>query len=235
VHRWVRYEAPVMVCVAIDDYGAERVVNVVIGEELEDIRLARNAEGQPLIYDEHMELLDPNDHTAQRAAREAEDRGWPDPDEWEGGPDAAVREIARVLRLGGRVGITDITADRGRLPAELTRLAAWVACVADARPAAEYERLLEEQGLTVTTVEQHHTALDRMIGHIEARLDLLRMTARPSVPCSLPDCSSCSPPAAEPVRPNGPAAPGPTSRDREPARTSRPRWTTPDTPASRIR
>jgi hypothetical protein len=88
VHRWVRYEAPVMVCVAIDDDGAERVVNVVIGEELEDIRLARNAEGQPLIYDEHMELLDPNDHTAQRAAREAEDREWPDPDEWEGGPDA---------------------------------------------------------------------------------------------------------------------------------------------------
>jgi len=88
MRRWVRYEAPVMVCVAIDDYGAERVVNVVISEEPEDIRLARNAEGQPLIYDEHMELLDPADATAQRAVREAEDREWPEPDEWESGPDA---------------------------------------------------------------------------------------------------------------------------------------------------
>jgi hypothetical protein len=29
-----------------------RVVKVVIGEEAEDIRLARDAEGQPLVYDE---------------------------------------------------------------------------------------------------------------------------------------------------------------------------------------
>jgi hypothetical protein len=35
-----------------------------------------------------MELLDPADATAQRAVREAEDREWPEPDEWESGPDA---------------------------------------------------------------------------------------------------------------------------------------------------
>jgi hypothetical protein len=85
--RWVRYETPIMVCVAVDDEG-ERVINVVVGEDAEDIRLARNPEGQPLVYDEHMELLDPNDPTAQCAVREAEDRQWPDAVEWEGGPDA---------------------------------------------------------------------------------------------------------------------------------------------------
>jgi hypothetical protein len=85
-HRWIRYEAPIMVCVAIDAQG-ERVVNVVLAEDAEDIRLARSHDGQPLVYDERMELLNPNDATAQAALREAEDRDWPGPAEWDGGPD----------------------------------------------------------------------------------------------------------------------------------------------------
>jgi arsenite methyltransferase len=90
----------------------------------------------------------------------------------------AVREMARVLRSGGRLGITDITADRDRLPAELTTLAARVACVADARTAAEYQQLLEGEGLSILALERHDHALERMIRQIEARLELLRMTAR---------------------------------------------------------
>jgi hypothetical protein len=58
------------VCVAVDDVGDDRVVNVAIGEEAEDIRLARDAEGQPLVNDEHMELLDPGDpQHSERHAR----------------------------------------------------------------------------------------------------------------------------------------------------------------------
>jgi ubiquinone/menaquinone biosynthesis C-methylase UbiE len=91
----------------------------------------------------------------------------------------AAREMARVLRPGGRVGISDITADPPRLPAELTGIAAWVACVADARPVTEYQRLLQEAGLRVTQVEHHPHALDRMIRQISARLELLKMIARP--------------------------------------------------------
>jgi len=42
----------------------------------------------------------------------------------------AAAEFARVLRPGGRVGITDVTvAGTGRRE-ELTTLAAWVACIA---------------------------------------------------------------------------------------------------------
>jgi len=91
----------------------------------------------------------------------------------------AAREMARVLRPGGRVGITDITADPARLPAELTGVAAWVACIADARPASEYRALLEAAGLAVTSLEHHSHAMDRMIRQISARLELLKIIARP--------------------------------------------------------
>lgn len=90
----------------------------------------------------------------------------------------AIAEMARVLRPGGRLGLTDVTADRARLPEALTGLNAWVACVADARPSEEYEALLLDHGLQVRTVEQHRDAIDRMILQIAARMELLRLTNR---------------------------------------------------------
>jgi hypothetical protein len=46
MRRWVRYEAPIMVCVEIDEAGYDgEVVNVVLGNEHDDIALARDHRG----------------------------------------------------------------------------------------------------------------------------------------------------------------------------------------------
>lgn len=89
----------------------------------------------------------------------------------------AAAEFARILRPGGRVGITDVTVTKGGLPEDLRTLAAWVACIADARPLAEYAAILEGAGLRLVHTEPHDTAIARMIDEIDARLRLLRMTA----------------------------------------------------------
>jgi arsenite methyltransferase len=91
----------------------------------------------------------------------------------------AMAEMARLLRPGGRLGITDVAAHAARLPSELTGLAARIACIADARPLEQYLALAQEAGLRVVAHEPHTGALSRMIDQVEARLQLLRMTARP--------------------------------------------------------
>nr|WP_238362795.1 hypothetical protein [Actinopolymorpha pittospori] len=89
----------------------------------------------------------------------------------------AASEFARVLKSGGRLGITDVTAAPDRLPPELTTLAARIACIADACPVAEYTAILAAGGLHTVRTERHDAAMIRMIDQIEARLNLLRMTA----------------------------------------------------------
>jgi arsenite methyltransferase len=89
----------------------------------------------------------------------------------------AAAEFARVLRLGGRVGITDVTVAETGLPKELTTLGAWVACIADARSLRAYTEILTGAGLRTVRTEAHDNALARMIDHIEARVELLRMTS----------------------------------------------------------
>jgi ubiquinone/menaquinone biosynthesis C-methylase UbiE len=94
---------------------------------------------------------------------------------------AAAAEMARVLKPGGRIGITDVTLDRDRLDPELATFAGWVACIADARPAAEYCRYLERAGLEMTLVEAHDDALARMIETIDARLAAYGMINLPAL------------------------------------------------------
>ncbi|MDZ7884154.1 MAG: hypothetical protein U5N53_15175 [Mycobacterium sp.] len=88
----------------------------------------------------------------------------------------AADEFARVLRTGGRLGLADVTVAVDRLPDELTSLTAWVACIADARPLADYIAILGSAGLATRHTESHDGALLRMLDQIEARVKLARMT-----------------------------------------------------------
>jgi arsenite methyltransferase len=97
---------------------------------------------------------------------------------------AAVREIARVLRPGGRVALSDVTAEPGDLPGELRSLDAWIACIGDARPLAALADLLAANGLAVVRCERHDDALRALVERADARLRLAR-TLRSGIPAAL--------------------------------------------------
>lgn len=81
----------------------------------------------------------------------------------------AASEFVRVLRPGGRVGLSDLTR-KGDIPADLQGLLAWIACIADAQPLEDYVHYLTEAGLTVQRVEQHDDALSDMVRNIKGKL-----------------------------------------------------------------
>lgn len=81
----------------------------------------------------------------------------------------AAHEFARVLKPGGRIGLSDVTRTPGP-PGELADVMAWVACLADARPAEAYAECLTEAGFVEATIERHDHALTEMIRAIGTRL-----------------------------------------------------------------
>jgi SAM-dependent methyltransferase len=79
---------------------------------------------------------------------------------------AVLTEIARVLKPGGRIGISDVVAEDRLSPDERADRGSYVGCIAGALSKAEYEAGLEETGFERISVEFTHEVADGMHGAI---------------------------------------------------------------------
>jgi SAM-dependent methyltransferase len=75
---------------------------------------------------------------------------------------AVFREIARVLRPGGRVGITDIVAEDDLTPEQRAERGSYVGCIAGALSFAEFEAGLRAAGLVDVSVTPTHGVAEGM-------------------------------------------------------------------------
>jgi SAM-dependent methyltransferase len=70
----------------------------------------------------------------------------------------AADEMARVLRPGGRLGLTDMTVS-GPPPDDILSLLSWVACVSGAAASEDYAATLRGAGFIDFVIEDHQDAL----------------------------------------------------------------------------
>jgi arsenite methyltransferase len=79
---------------------------------------------------------------------------------------AVLTEIARVLKPGGRVGVSDVVAEDRLTPEERAERGSFVGCIAGALSKGEYEAGLEAAGFEQISVEFTHEVADGMHGAI---------------------------------------------------------------------
>jgi SAM-dependent methyltransferase len=100
-------------------------------------------------------------------------------------PARAARELARVLRPGARLALSDMVADPARLPSSLLGLAGRIACIAGARPLEQTVALLEGAGFMTERIARHDEALEALLEVVDARLRLARLATVPGLPRDL--------------------------------------------------
>jgi arsenite methyltransferase len=81
----------------------------------------------------------------------------------------AAREFFRVLRPGGRVGLSDLTRAE-TLTRDLDGLLAWIACIGDAQTAERYTAYFQRAGFAVDSIEEHNDALTDMVEQVRMKL-----------------------------------------------------------------
>jgi arsenite methyltransferase len=79
---------------------------------------------------------------------------------------AVFREIARVLKPGGRMGVTDIVAEDRLTAAERAERGSYTGCIAGALSFSEFQAGLEAAGLADVTLTRTHDVADGMVSAI---------------------------------------------------------------------
>jgi SAM-dependent methyltransferase len=79
---------------------------------------------------------------------------------------AVFAEIARVLRPGGRIGISDIVAEDSLSPEQRAERGSFAGCIAGALSVSEFRAGLEAVGLSDVTITPSHTVADGMVSAI---------------------------------------------------------------------
>jgi len=79
---------------------------------------------------------------------------------------AVIREIFRVLRPGGRVGVSDVVADDDLTPEDRAERGSFVGCIAGALSFDEYRTSLTAAGFADVEVEATHEMVQGMHGAI---------------------------------------------------------------------
>ncbi len=107
---------------------------------------------------------------------------------------AVFAEIARVLRPGGRIGISDIVADDTLTPEERAERGSYAGCIAGALSVSEFREGLAAVGLTDVSITPSHTVTDGMTSSIikaskpaDAR-PLIDLTATRELPIAATGC-----------------------------------------------
>jgi len=75
---------------------------------------------------------------------------------------AVLLEMVRVLRPGGRIGVSDVVAEDRLLPAERAERGSYSGCIAGALSRSEYEQGLAAAGFEQISVEFTHEVEDGM-------------------------------------------------------------------------
>jgi arsenite methyltransferase len=79
---------------------------------------------------------------------------------------AVLTEMARVLKPGGRIGVSDVVAEDRLTPDERAVRGSYVGCIAGALSRSEYEAGLEAAGFRDVSVTFTHAVADGMHGAI---------------------------------------------------------------------